>query len=211
MKNQIIASIASIPFALGTLFAGTGTAEAAALIGEFQFAGIGAAEFTQDELNFNPNPSSLFLSPITTTGSFEQFAGTSTTTTIHGPIQFDTLLEPDNTFIDFGGGNRFSLEEASIGEVIQSGQNVSLDIILEGIFESADGDESDGAGNITLQFNDTTASAVSQQLEDGETLTAQFSGALYSKTERVPEPTTTVGLLIVGTLASFVLRQTKQH
>lgn len=209
MKNQIIASIAAIPFALGTLFAGTTAANAAALIGEFQFAGMGVAEFTQDELNFNPNPSSLFLSSFTTTGSFEQFAGISTT--IHGPIQFDTLLEPNNTFIDFGGGNKFSLEEASIGEVIQSGKNVSLDIILEGIFESAEGDESQGAGNITLQFNDTTASAVSQQLEDGEKLMAQFSGALFSETEKVPEPTTTVGLLIVGALASFVLRQTKQH
>ncbi|MGK7922112.1 MAG: PEP-CTERM sorting domain-containing protein [Trichodesmium sp.] len=208
MKNQIIASIAAIPFALGTLFAGTGSADAAALIGEFQFAGLGVAEFTEDELNFNPNPSSLFLSPIAATGSFQELANTPTT--IEGPVEFDTLLQP-NEFINFGDGNVFNLESASIGEVIQSGENVSLDIILEGTFFSADGDESDGAGNITLQFNNTTASEISQQLENGDKLMAQFSGALFSETEKVPEPTTTMGLLIVGALASFVLRQTKQH
>ncbi len=81
MKNQIIASIAAIPFALGTLFAGTGTAEAAALIGEFQFSsGFDVAELTKDELNFNPNPSTLSISLFTTTGSFQQFGNTSTTT-----------------------------------------------------------------------------------------------------------------------------------
>ncbi|MDJ0510766.1 MAG: PEP-CTERM sorting domain-containing protein [Crocosphaera sp.] len=207
MKNQIIASIAAIPFALGTLFAGTGTAVAAALIGEFQFSGQGVAELTLDELNFNPNPSSLFLSPITATGSFEQLA--STPTTIQGPVEFDTLLQP-NEFIDFGNGNVFNLESAEIGQVMQSGDNVSLDIILEGIFESADGDESQGAGNITLQFNDTTASAVSQQLENGEELMAQFSGALFSKTEKVPEPTTLFGLGVVAAGLVVTRRQGKK-
>ncbi len=80
--------------------------------------------------------------------------------------------------------------------MIQSGQNASVDIILEGIFESASGDQSDGAGNITLQFNDTSASAIEDRLEAGETLTAQFSGALFSTSERerVPEPSAILGL-----------------
>ncbi|NEO52773.1 MAG: PEP-CTERM sorting domain-containing protein [Okeania sp. SIO3B5] len=168
----------------------------AALIGEFQFAGLGVAEFTKDYLNFNPNPSVLFVSPLAATGSFQQFTGI--TTTIHGPVEFDPFSAPV-PFIDFGGGNEFDLQQASIGEIIQSGDNASLDIHLFGTFLSADGDQNKGAGNITLQFNDTLASTIEQQLDAGNTLTAQFSGAVFSTTASTPEPTALFGLGVVTT------------
>ncbi|NET25012.1 PEP-CTERM sorting domain-containing protein [Okeania sp. SIO1I7] len=173
-----------------------GVANAAALIGELQLAGLGTALISQDELSFNPNPTTLFLSPITATGSFNQFAGINTT--IEGPISFNPFGAPD-PFINFGGGNEFSLEQAEIGEVIQSGKNASVDILLFGTFISEEGDLTDGAGNLTLQFNDTLASTIEARLDAGETLTAQFSGALFSTTVSTPEPTALFGLGIVAT------------
>ncbi|NET45995.1 PEP-CTERM sorting domain-containing protein [Okeania sp. SIO2B3] len=172
-----------------------GVANAAALIGELQLAGLGTALISEEQLSFNPNPTTLFLSPITATGSFNQFAGINTT--IEGPISFNPFGAPD-PFIDFGGGNEFDLEQAEIGEVIQSGKNASVDILLFGTFISENGDRSDGAGNLTLQFNDTLASTIEARLDAGETLTAQFSGALFSTTP-VPEPTALFGLGIVAT------------
>lgn len=168
----------------------------AALIGEFQFSGLGVAEFTKDYLNFNPNPSPLFISPLAATGSFQEFTGISTT--IRGPVEFDPFSAPV-PFINFGGGNTFELQEASIGEIIQSGENASLDIHLYGTFSSTDGDQNKGAGNITLQFNDILASTIEEQLEDGETLIAQFSGAMFSTTVSTPEPTALFGLGVVAT------------
>ncbi|MEM1169294.1 MAG: PEP-CTERM sorting domain-containing protein [Cyanobacteria bacterium P01_H01_bin.35] len=172
--------------------ANAGIANAAALIGEFQFVGLGAASLTQEELNFEFNPTNLFISSTTAIGSFNQFAGMETTIT--SPVVFNPFSAPI-PFIDFGDNNVFNLQEASIGEFIQSGDNTSVDIILKGTFFSADGDQSDGSGNITIQFNDALASDIEQQVEDGETLTAQFSGALFSEeTRRVPEPSAILGL-----------------
>ena len=199
MNNNIInskffagltATVASV-----SVIASAGVANAAALIGELQLAGLGTALISQDELSFNPNPTTLFLSPITATGSFNQFAGINTI--IEGPISFNPFGAPD-PFINFGGGNEFSLEQAEIGEVIQSGKIASLDILLFGTFISEDGELSDGAGNLTLQFNDTLASTIEERLEAGETLTAQFSGALFSTTASTPEPTALFGLGVVG-------------
>ena len=184
----LTATVASV-----SVMASAGIANAAALIGEMQLAGLGTTLISEDELTFNPNPTTLFLSPVTATGSFNQFAGI--TTTIEGPISFNPFGAP-SPFIDFGGGNEFDLEEAEIGEVIQSGRNASLDILLFGTFISEDGELSDGAGNLTLQFNDTLASTIEDRLQNGETLTAQFSGALFSTSdrERVPEPSAILGL-----------------
>ncbi|NES73690.1 MAG: hypothetical protein F6K24_55130, partial [Okeania sp. SIO2D1] len=205
MINSLINSKFFTGLAATATFAGViasaGIANAAALTGELQLAGLGTVLISEEELSFNPNPTNLFLSPITATGSFNQFAGI--TTTINGPVELDTLLDPDpdNPFIDFGGGNTFGLQKASIGEVIQSGANAALDIQLYGTFFSAEGDQSQGAGNITLQFNDE-ASVIKQQLEDGDTLIAQFSGAVFSDdasgggilSEDVPEPSAILGL-----------------
>ncbi|NET17554.1 MAG: PEP-CTERM sorting domain-containing protein [Okeania sp. SIO1H6] len=206
MINSLINSKFFTGLAATATFAGVmasaGIANAAALIGGFQFSsGLDVVKLTKDDLNFNPNPSTLSISILTATGSFEQFGNTSTTT-INGPVEFDTLLDPNNnTFIDFGSGNTFGLQKASIGEVIGSGDNAALDIQLYGTFFSAEGDQSQGAGNITLQFNDT-ASAIKEQLDAGDTLTAQFSGAVFSDdefgggflSESVPEPSAILGL-----------------
>ena len=200
INSKFFAGLTATVASVSVIASGT-TANAAALIGEFQFSGLGVAELTQDSLNFNsvmsqdPNTALLFLSPSTATGSFNQFAGD--TTTIHGPVEFNPFSAPV-PFIDFGGGNIFNLQDAEIGEVIQSGENASVDIILDGTFFSADGYESDGAGNLTLSFNDTSASTIEQKLEAGETLTAQFSGAIFSNTASTPEPTALFGLGIVG-------------
>ena len=194
MKNQIVASIAALPFALGAAFAGAGAAEAAALVGEFQFSGLGVSQLSEDELNFNPNPTPLFIAEDTAIGSFTEFVGFETL--INGAVTFNPFSAP-NPFIDFGGGNEFMLKDSFINNVMQSGSNVSIDVALYGTFVSDDGDFSKGAGNITLQLNNTTAAAVQTALDNGDTLSAQFSGAAFTAT--VPEPTTLFGLGVVAT------------
>lgn len=191
----LTAAVASV-----SVVATAGVANAAGLIGEFQLSSLGSAELTQDSLTFfdlfgQENPIPLIIAPATATGSFSEFAGTSTT--IHGTVFFDQFEAP-NPFIDFGGGNEFQLNNARIGEVIQSGENASVDVILEGIFVSENGDQTDGAGNLTLQFNDTLASTIEARLDAGDTLEAQFSGALFSHTASTPEPTALFGLGVVG-------------
>ncbi|NEP79666.1 MAG: hypothetical protein F6K39_16755, partial [Okeania sp. SIO3B3] len=173
------------------VMANAGIANAAALIGEFQFSSQGSAELTEDSLTFfdlegNEGSIPLSIAFNTATGSFNQFAGTDTM--INGSVFFAPFESP-NPFIDFGDGNEFSLLNARIEEVVQSGKNASVVVILEGIFTSENGDQTDGAGNLTFQFNNTLASTIEDQLEDGEIpLTGQFSGALFA-TASTPEPT----------------------
>ncbi|MDY7008727.1 MAG: PEP-CTERM sorting domain-containing protein [Cyanobacteriota bacterium] len=204
MINNLINSKLFAGLAATVAFTGVmvnaGIANAAALIGEFQLSSLGSAELTQDSLTFfdllgEEGSIPLIIASNTATGSFNQFAGIDTT--INGSLFFDPFESP-NPFIDFGGGNQFNLKNAEIGEVIQSGENASVDVILEGIFISENGDRSNGAGNLTLQFNDTLASTIEAQLEAGDTLEAQFSGALFS-TVSTPEPTALFGLGVVAT------------
>ena len=206
MKNQIVASIAVLPFALGTVFAGTTAANAAALTGMFSFDGSDNNETTltlsNEKLDFSDDAQIDLKLRTESFTAFEQ----AYIYDLLNPISSDTL------FMDFGAEDGKNLLYAtSLGEYQYSNLGfgvTGINIGFEGYFESETGDISQAFGGITLQAVGSVAQ-VKEAVEDGE-LNATFSGIAVS-TEKVPEPTTTMSLLIVGVLASFVLRQTKQN
>ena len=216
MKNQIVASIAALPFALGTAFAGAGVANAAALTGEFHISsgvlipgGVSNIFLTEDSLSFEPIPTPVIVDPDPVNGgSFNQF----NTALISEIISFSGN-NADNPFLDFGnsliapgfvttpvddsltdGENVFNLHEASY-RLSQTGANVSVDVDLWGYFESANGDTSKGAGSLTFQIINDTVASVETQLANGDTIgDITFSGGLFAST---PEPATLFGLGVV--------------
>ncbi len=206
MKNQIFASIAAVPFALGAVFAGTGSAEAAALTGMFSFDGSDDSETTltlsNEQLDFSDDAQ---IDIKLATESFSDF-DSAYIYDLSNPVTSDTL------FMDFGDKDGKNLLYAtSLGEYQYSdlGLGVTgINIGFEGYFESETGYRSLASGGITLQALGSIAK-VENDVANGK-LYATFSGIAVS-TKRVPEPTTTVGLLIVGALASFVLRKTQQN
>ncbi|NEO53817.1 MAG: PEP-CTERM sorting domain-containing protein [Okeania sp. SIO3B5] len=223
MKNQIVASIAALPFALGTAFAGAGVANAAALTGEFHIAsgvsipgGISNIFLTQDSLTFQPIPTPVLVDPDPVNGgSFNGF----NSALISEIISFSGN-NVNNPFLDLGnsptgpgivmgapdpsltdGLNVFNLTEASYN-LSQTGANVSVDVALWGYFESANGHTSKGAGSLTFQIINDTVASVESQLASGETIgDITFSGGLFAST---PEPTVLFGLGVVtaGLVAS---------
>ena len=216
MKNQIVASIAALPFALAGVF--TGAANAASF-GEFQLGGgtlIPFTEVTDVSLNRNGIDLDFDPEPITPIGIVNQtgiFTGFDTAQ-IQDIISFGPPVVVDNPFIDFGQGSIapgittlpnesitngedvFNLKRADY-QLSQSGENVAVDIFLYGDFV-INGETYKGAGNLTFQENNTTVAAVEQILADGGSIEDMtFSGALF--TASTPEPATLFGLGVVAT------------
>ena len=216
MKNQIVASIAALPFALAGVF--TGAANAASF-GEFQLGGGTLIPFTEVtdvslkqegiDLNFDPEP----ITPIGIVNQTGIFTGFDTAQ-IQDIISFGPPVVVDNPFIDFGQGSIapgittlpnesitngedvFNLKRADY-QLSQSGENVAVDIFLYGDFV-INGETYKGAGNLTFQENNTTVAAVEQILADGGSIEDMtFSGALF--TASTPEPATLFGLGVVAT------------
>ncbi len=231
MKNQIIASIAAVPFA----FATATTANAAALIGEFQFGSgqtlpdsqISNIFLTKDSLSFTPTPTPVMVDADTNGGTFSEF----NTAYIKEIISFDNFVAEDhNSFLDFGSTTIAgivgldSLEESSLTDNLnvfnltqasytlnQSGSNVAIDVELSGEFVSETGEVTDGAGNLTFQINDATVAGIQAQLDEGETIGGvTFSGGLFSDREKVPEPTALFGLGVVAAGLTVLGRQGKK-
>ncbi|NET17176.1 MAG: PEP-CTERM sorting domain-containing protein [Okeania sp. SIO1H6] len=231
MKNQIIASIAAVPFA----FATATTANAAALIGEFQFGSgqtlpdsqISNIFLTKDSLSFTPTHTPVMVDADTNGGTFSEF----NTAYIKEIISFDNFVAEDhNSFLDFGTTaiagtvgtldgetlddstltdnlNVFNLTQASY-TLNQSGTNVAIDVELSGEFVSETGEVTDGAGNLTFQINDATVAGIQAQLDEGETIGGvTFSGGLFSDREKVPEPTALFGLGVVAAGLTVTRRQ----
>ena len=105
MKNQIVASILAVPFALGTVFAGAGHA----LEGGFQLNGTKlfewnfsspgntTAKLSSNSLTFTPETAAISLT--SQTGDFVDFD--------MAQIQDVTTFDPfvaENPFLDFGSG-----------------------------------------------------------------------------------------------------------
>lgn len=224
--NAALAVTAAIPLATAGMFIFTNSAEAAALKGDFQLVSgltvspfsFSLIELSKTSLTFTPQP----ITPIglaSTTGSFTSFNSGN----IGNIIQF-SALSADNPFIDFGQLsvpgviqpvdntaslvdkiNTFTLQSASYS-VAQSGSNVSIDVALKGIFTSAFGEISKGSGNLTFQANNTTVASVNSILDGGNSLKGMtFSGGLFAT---VPEPTTVLGLGIIG--AAMVMSGRRQ-
>ncbi|WP_071188244.1 PEP-CTERM sorting domain-containing protein [Trichormus sp. NMC-1] len=222
-KSQLLGAAAVLPIAAAGLFTSAGSAQAAALVGDFSFNGgttvnpfaSSTVKLTKDALYFEPQP----ITPVaiaSQSGNFSSFNSAN----IGNIISFsgDTA---DNPFLDFGNLtipglilpaestasltdslNTFTLKSSDY-KVEQSGANVSINVELWGFFTSATGEISKGAGNITFQKNNTTVLAVNTLLNNGETLTSAsgsgltFSGAAFTA-KSTPEPTTMLGLGLVA-------------
>ncbi|GGA18381.1 PEP-CTERM sorting domain-containing protein [Okeania sp. KiyG1] len=218
MKNQIVASIAALPFALGTAFAGADVANAAGLTGGFSIGSVMTTiELSEGQLTFDPNPGPVGLA--VTTGSFLDFNSAA----IKGPLTFNgdtgtpyTVTSFADPFLDFGnltfpgipfgdttsigdGINTFSLTKSTI-DVMQMAGNPNVDILvsLYGTFEDADGNITQGKGDLTLQLADTNVAFVEGIFNgDNPGASATFSAALVAEMETVPEPTVLFGLGVV--------------
>ncbi|WP_016950675.1 PEP-CTERM sorting domain-containing protein [Anabaena sp. PCC 7108] len=222
-KSQLLGAAAVLPIVAAGFLGSAGSAEAAALIGDFSFNGgttvnpfaSSTVKLTKDALYFEPQP----ITPVaiaSQSGDFSSFNSAN----IGNIISFsgDTA---DNPFLDLGNLtipgiilpaestasltdslNTFTLESSDY-KVSQSGANVSIDVELWGFFTSATGEISKGAGNITFQKNNTNVTDVNTLLNGGGTLTTAsgsgmtFSGAAFTATS-TPEPTTMLGLGLVA-------------
>lgn len=225
LVNATLAATAAIPLATAGMFLTSGSAQAAALKGEFSFNGgltspstTSLVTLKKDSLTFTPESilpgaTGAQSSPITLaaqTGSFLGFNSAS----IRDIISF-TNNTVQNPFLDLGnlalpgtiqiGENTSSLRDnqniftltSSKYNLEQNGRNLSINVELFGYFTSPTGEITQGAGNLTFQRNNTTVAQANQILNAGNSLAnLTFSGATF--TTSVPEPTTMLGLGLVG-------------
>ncbi|QSJ15735.1 PEP-CTERM sorting domain-containing protein [Nostoc sp. UHCC 0702] len=228
--DAFIAVAVVIPLSVTGIFSFADSAKAASLIGDFQLtSGLTASpsvetslvELSATSLTFSPQP----VTPISLsarTGSFTSF----NTANIGNIISFSPL-SADNPFLDFGttllpgivqssadtasitdGINIFTLESASYG-LKQSGQNVAIDVALDGFFSSDDGTKSQGAGNLTFQINNAQVANIESILSSGGSINnLAFSGGLF--TTSIPEPATLLGLGVVGGVMAMSRRRKTQ-
>lgn len=235
--SSLLDAICAASFAISLSFTGIFTfansAQAGSFTGEFQLNGgftsspttgeNSLVELSATSLIFSPQP----VTPVAVsaqTGSFKSFNSAN----IGNIISFSPL-SADNPFIDFGktllpgiiqssddtasitdGINTFILESANYA-LKQSGANVAIDVALYGLFQSADGTKSQGAGNLSFQVNDVKVTNVESILNSGGSVkNLAFAGALFTTTS-VPEPTTILGLGIVGAALVMSRRSKNQN
>jgi len=211
VKKALLGSIAALPLVLAGALTSAGSANAAALSGQFQFnGGFSSINFSQaGGVTFNPGllPSSQII--LTgQTGSFAPF----TSALIKSNIPNVPLNPPGpaiNPFLDFsftfpavGTGNTFTLTKVDGYDIQNNGANAAVNLAIFGFFKSSTGEITQGAGNLTWQINNTNAATVKDNLAKGVVYrNLGFSGAAFTATS-VPEPTTLAGLgLVAGALA----------
>jgi len=213
VKKALLGSIAALPLVLAGALTNAGSANAAALTGEFQFnGGFSSINFSQAGVTFNPGilPSSQII--LTgQTGSFTPFTSALIKSNIPsvpvppGPA-IDPFLDFSFTFPAVATGNTFTLTKVDGYDIQNNGANVAVNLAIFGFFKSSTGEITQGAGNLTWQINNTNAAAVKAQLAaaapgDFPFKNIAFSGAAFTATA-VPEPTTLAGLgLVAGALA----------
>lgn len=226
--NATLAATVAIPVATASLLTSAGSAQAAALTGEFSFNGgftqspsaTSVVTLKKDSLIFTPDSilagvtgaKSTPVAITSQTGSFSIFnsAGIGdiisfTNNTVQNPfLDFGSLTEPgrvgtgENTSSLRDNKNTFTLESAkyTLSQITNS-KNLSLEVTLFGYFTSASGEITQGQGNLTFQKNNTTLTQANTILANGGSLAnLTFSGAAF--TTSVPEPTTMLGLGLVG-------------
>ncbi|MFN6569116.1 PEP-CTERM sorting domain-containing protein [Dendronalium sp. ChiSLP03b] len=232
LLDAIFAVALAIPLSVTGIFTFANSAQATSFTGEFQLNGgftssppieeTSLVELSAKSLIFSPQP----VTPVALsaqTGSFTSFNSAN----IGNVISFSPL-SADNPFIDFGktllpgiiqsssdtasitdGINTFALKSANYA-LKQSGANVAIDVALYGLFNSADGTKSQGAGNLSFQVNDVKVANVQSILNSGGSVkNLAFAGALFTTTS-VPEPTTILGLGILGVALAISRRHKNQ-
>jgi hypothetical protein len=226
--NLFTQSLLVVPIALTAIAASSQSAQAGALTGSFHLDGgytVGGnpdssiVTLSKNQLIFTPDPTPVALS--LQTGDFAPFNSAS----IKDILSFGTTFVAENPFLDFGyidipgtlglglpgegsitdGVETFTLSKAKY-ELKQSGANVAIDVALWGDFLIG-GVSSKGAGNLSFQTNNTTVAAVQSLLDNGGSLDASFSGALFTAAD-VPESSPVLSLLGLGVVgAGAVLRK----
>ncbi|MEB3341949.1 PEP-CTERM sorting domain-containing protein [Okeania sp.] len=226
MKNQIVASILAVPFALGAVFAGAANAfEGSAQLNgtplfelDWSTEGNTTATLSSNSLTFTPDVAGVSLT--SQTGDFLGFDIAQ----IQDVITFDPF-EAENPFLDFGsvipeglsptnstindGENVFILTDLDY-DVRQVATNlVGIDIILYGDFNIG-GEVTSGQGLFTLQYaqNGATVDSVNAQINSDTGLEGlALSGAVF--TTSVPEPTALFGIGVFATGLVASRRQKK--
>ncbi len=214
--KKIVASIAALPFAVGTVFAGTGAAEAAGFTGRIGFAGVQTnVTLSEGQISFEPNPGNVILN--INTDDFAIFNGAA----IEGPINFNgsgdspfITTSVTNPFLDLGtfgfpsldpttqdGINTFNLKAGNEINVKDTAAGVTIDVDLVGHFVANPGDKATkGIGNLTFQIAGKDAAYI-EGIFDGsiDPDVATFSGDLEVTIKAAPEPTALFGLGVVAT------------
>ncbi|MDZ8051508.1 MAG: PEP-CTERM sorting domain-containing protein [Aulosira sp. ZfuVER01] len=200
--NATLAATFAIPLATAGMFTSAGSAQAAALTGDFSLAGLGAAELKQNSLTFlNPQ---TFIIPYAT-GTFGSFNSGS----INNILSFGSPASAINPFLDLGakdGFDIFNLTSASY-TTEDAGNFVAVKVTTDGFFKSATGEITQGQGFFTFQKVGTKA-AIDKDLADGKTVSGLTYSASYFAT--VPEPTTLLGLGAVGAVMAVSRRRKAQ-
>ncbi|MBE8991388.1 PEP-CTERM sorting domain-containing protein [Nostoc sp. LEGE 12450] len=227
LLNATLAATAALPLAVAGLFTSVGSAQAAALKGEFSFnGGITANPFAsslvtlkKDSLTFTPDSiiadsNGVKSTPVAIaaqTGSFLGFNSAS----IRDIISFasDTVQNP---FLDLGnltlpgivlngenttsladGSNIFTLTSSDY-KITQTGANITIAVDLWGYFTSATGEITKGAGSLSFQRNDTTVAQANAILDTTGGSLANLTFSGSTFTTSVPEPAALLGLGTVG-------------
>ncbi|MEH1865459.1 MAG: PEP-CTERM sorting domain-containing protein [Nostoc sp.] len=227
LLNATLAATAALPLATAGLFTSAGSAQAAALTGEFSFnGGVTVNPFAsslvtlkKDSLTFTPDSiiadsNGVKSTPVgvaAQTGSFLGFNSAS----IRDIISFasDTVQNP---FLDLGnltipgtilpgestasladGSNIFTLTSSDY-KITQTGANITIAVDLWGYFTSATGEITKGAGSLSFQRNNTTVAQANAILDTTGGSLANLTFSGSTFTTSVPEPAALLGLGAVG-------------
>ncbi|MEJ6483989.1 PEP-CTERM sorting domain-containing protein [Nostoc punctiforme UO1] len=227
LLNATLAATAALPLAVAGLFTSAGSAQAAALTGEFSFNGgltqnpfaSSLVTLKKDSLTFTPDSiiadsNGVKSTPVgiaAQTGSFLGFNSAS----IRDIISFasDTVQNP---FLDLGnltlpgivltgentasladGSNIFTLTSSDY-KITQTGANITIAVDLLGYFTSATGEITKGAGSLSFQRNDTTVAQANAILDTTGGSLANLTFSGSTFTTSVPEPAALLGLGAVG-------------
>ncbi|MBP0040967.1 MAG: PEP-CTERM sorting domain-containing protein [Roseofilum sp. SBFL] len=199
----------------GVLF-NPNAAQAAALKGSFQ---INNADTTINLSNKGIDFTNKLTDPLgevgitAATGSFEDFGSAFIKDINFSESSIANFLDlsagvPGSNSAD--GVSTFDLTSHSGLQVSQTASGIlGINFGFSGFFTSDDNQTSLGTGVLTFQLAEAgiTVESFQRRLEGGETFKGiTFSGAAFAA-QPVPESSTTVGLLAVAGMASFMLRK----
>ncbi|MEH2117056.1 PEP-CTERM sorting domain-containing protein [Nostoc sp.] len=236
LLNATLALTAALPLTTAGLFTSAGSAQAAALTGEFSFNGgttvnpfaSSLVTLKKDSLTFTPDSiiadsNGVKSTPVgvaAQTGSFLGFNSAS----IRDIISFasDTVQNP---FLDLGnltipgiimpgentasladGSNIFTLTSSGY-QITQTGANITIAVDLRGYFTSATGEITNGAGSLSFQRNNTTVAQANSILDTADGSLANLTFSGSTFTTSVPEPAALLGLGAVGGVMAMSRRR----
>jgi PEP-CTERM motif len=213
-KQVILGSLAAVPLIAAGTLTGAGSADAAALVGDFNFNGHGnpstTAKLTSNKVDFT-EPGLIGLS--LQSGSFTNF----NTAFINDLTSL--VNNTSNPFIDLVAIGAPEVEDGKdiFNAITTNGFSyfqktpdlVDISLGVFGEFVSALGDKSKGELLITFQALGKVAD-VKSRVETGTGVNAAFSGIAFS-TASVPEPASILGLgLVAGSLVASRRRKASQ-